>query len=241
MAELSPRADADGVLITRPEPGASETAARVAAMGLRPILAPALAIRSLPSRLPAPDAVQAVLVSSGNALGALSAEWHDHPLLAVGNTTADRARSAGFSRVESADGDADALVALAQRLLSPRGKPLLLPTARRQGMALAAALRAAGFAVARRAVYEQAPAASLPDAAVQALRAGGVRAALFFSAETARSFVRLVRRAGVADKIVAVEAVSIGQPASMALSPLSWRRMQVAERPNQEQMLLLVR
>jgi uroporphyrinogen-III synthase len=241
LAELSAPADVDGVLITRPEPGASETAVRVAAMGLRPILAPVLAIRTLPPRLPAPEAVQAVLVSSGNALAALAAEWHDHPLIAVGNKTAERARRAGFKHVESADGDAEALVALVKRLLSPRGKPLLLPTARRQGTALAAALRAAGFSVVRRAVYEQAPATELPDAAVQALRAGAVRAALFFSAETARSFVRLVRRAGVADKIVAVEAVSIGQPASMALSPLSWRRMRVAERPNQEQMLLLVR
>ena len=33
-----------GVLVTRPEPGAAETARRVAALGWRPILAPALVL-----------------------------------------------------------------------------------------------------------------------------------------------------------------------------------------------------
>ena len=59
-----------GVLITRPEPGASETAARVNALGLRPIVAPLLTIRTLPRPAAATVRVQAILVTSGNAIPA---------------------------------------------------------------------------------------------------------------------------------------------------------------------------
>jgi len=74
-----------------------------------------------------------------------------------------------------------------------------------------------------------------------ALRAGTVSSALFFSAETARQFVRLAQRAGVAETLRGVDAVSIGQPAAVALQALPWRRIRVAARPNQDEMLALLR
>src|SRR5450755_3888430 len=67
---------ADAVLITRPEPGASETAARVSAMGLTPIIAPFLEIRPVPVRLPPPQSIAAVLFASGNAVGAIPVQYH---------------------------------------------------------------------------------------------------------------------------------------------------------------------
>ena len=46
--------DSPGCLVTRPEPGAAETAALVAALGWRPVLAPALLLE--PCRAPLPPA-----------------------------------------------------------------------------------------------------------------------------------------------------------------------------------------
>ncbi|MBX6747830.1 MAG: uroporphyrinogen-III synthase, partial [Acetobacteraceae bacterium] len=40
------------VLVTRPEPGAEETARRLVALGFRPVLAPALVLEPRPFRLP---------------------------------------------------------------------------------------------------------------------------------------------------------------------------------------------
>jgi uroporphyrinogen-III synthase len=102
-----------GVLITRPEPGASETAARVDALGFRPFSAPVLEIRILDFALPPAGTLQAIVAASGNAVAALPGSHHHLPLLAVGNATAARARAAGFDRVASADGDAVALATLA--------------------------------------------------------------------------------------------------------------------------------
>jgi uroporphyrinogen-III synthase len=229
-----------GVLITRPEPGASETAVRVSAMGLRPITSPVLEIRILPIQLPPAARLQAIVTASGNAIPALPPGYHRLPLLAVGAMTASRARAAGFSHVTSANGDARALAALADRTCDLQGMPLLLATGRGQGEALATDLRVRGFRVIRRAVYAAIPVPALPEAARQALVGCDVTAALFFSAETARHFVLLVRRARLHEAVRTVEALAIGQPAAMALKVLPWRRIRVAARPTQDAMLALL-
>ncbi|MBV8853679.1 MAG: uroporphyrinogen-III synthase, partial [Sinobacteraceae bacterium] len=109
------------------------------------------------------------------------------------------------------------------------------------GRELRTALEASGFCVVRREVYEAVPVEALPEAASAALRGRRLRAALFFSAETARCFVRLAQDAGVADSVHAVEAVAIGPAAGVALEALPWRQIAVATKPNQTEMLALLR
>lgn len=180
-------------------------------------------------------------MTSGNSIQAFSASWHGTKLFAVGDATARRAREAGFVDVRSADGDATALAALTARLLPVPGRPVLLASGARQGAGLAADLRGWGFAVIHREVYAATPAAALPVVAVEALRGEVLRAALFFSAETARAFVTLVGAAGLASRVADVEALAIGRPACVALEALPWRAIRVAARPTQDEMLALLR
>ena len=289
----------DTVLITRPEPGASETAVRVAAMGLLPLVAPLLEIDFPPPRLPAPETIDAILMASGNAAEPLPAALHGLPVLTVGAATARRARAAGFRDVTSADGDAAALVALVRERFGTRrgmrstsggradpedparraaaldpaaldpaaldplddgrsrtaadasggavsGPPggrarFLLAAGEGQSLALAADLRALGHRVARRVVYAARPVRRLPDVARQALLSDKHVTVLFFSAETARHFMRLVRAAGLLDACRKCDATTIGTPAAVALSTRSWRRVRVAGRPTQDEMLALLR
>jgi len=229
------------VLITRPEPGATETAARVAALGLQPIVVPLLSINLLPTPLPPSGQVQAILVTSSNAIQALPASHRHLPLFAVGDATARRARSAGFEHVVSADGDAAALAALVAGSVDAHAGPLLLATGRLQGNPLAADLRRRGFAVVRRVIYAAEPVPSLPIAAGVALGTGTVRAAMFFSAETARTCVHLLQDAPLHEAVRTVDALAIGKPAAVALEALPWRRIRVAARPSQDAMLALLR
>jgi uroporphyrinogen-III synthase len=231
---------APSVLITRPEPGARETAARVALRGFSPILAPVLRIHTLPARLPPAATLGALLVTSGNAVAPLPRAHHVVPLFAVGDATAERARAAGFATVHSAAGDAAALAALVTREVSTLAGPLLLAAGRGQGNQLAALLRQAGYRVVRRVVYAAEPETNLAAAAAGALAARVVTAALFFSAETARHFVTQVQRAGLAGTLATVDAISIGEAAAVALQALSWRRIRVAARPTQDDMLALL-
>ena len=228
------------VLVTRPEPEAHETAARLSALGRRAVLAPMLAITPLPARLPDPDALQAIVAGSLNAVRALPPALHAVPLLAVGDATAAGARALGFRDVRSAAGDARALAALAGATLDPAGKPLLLPTRAREGLRLAADLRARGFAVLRRIVYAAHPTRTLPPAAAAALAAGDVDAALFFSASAARSFARIVRANAVAGRLGGVTACAISEAAAAALAGLGFLTVRVAARPDQESLLALL-
>ncbi|HEY7580772.1 MAG TPA: uroporphyrinogen-III synthase [Acetobacteraceae bacterium] len=229
-----------GILITRPEPGASETAARVAALGHRPVLAPLLAVQNRNVPLPPPERVQAILVTSGNAIPSLPPSYRHLPLLAVGEATAARGRAAGFTQVNSADGDARALAALAVRSCDPQADPLLVVSGRGQGQGLAAALREGGFRVVRRTVYAAVPVGALPDEARHAVHTGSVEAVLLFSAETARQCVRLLRAARLRDAARSIEALAISQPTAMALRALPWRRIRVADRPNQDALLAML-
>jgi uroporphyrinogen-III synthase len=228
------------VLITRPEPGATETAHRIAARGLVPVVAPVMKIRTLAATLPDPGGIQAALVTSSNALAALPQDYHATRLLAVGDATADRARAAGQTNVHSAKGDATDLANLAQRLCAPDAGPLLLLSGQDQGAELAETLRQAGFAVIHRVVYAAQPVASLPEAARAALAANRLDAALFFSADTARAFIRLVDHAQLREAVRPVEALAISPAVRTVLSPLPWRRVRVALRPNQDELLALL-
>lgn len=96
------------VWVTRAEPGASETAARLRALGHQPVTAPLLAVRTLPFE--APPGIGALAFTSRNGVAAAAdrpeaADWRALPVFAVGNATAEAARTAGFTQVESAGGD----------------------------------------------------------------------------------------------------------------------------------------
>jgi uroporphyrinogen-III synthase len=225
----------DGVLLTRPEPEAEETARRLRALGFRPILAPALSVTLHGPRRP--DRAQAVLVTSGNALPGVPAELRRLPLLAVGDATAVRARAAGFADVRSASGDAAALVDMARRDLRPGHGTLLLACGEGQGTQTMEALRAHGFEVDRRIVYAALAVVDLPPAAAAALRDGAVRAALFFSAASARATLAQLRRAGLEAAVRTVDACAISATTEAALAPLPWRSIRVASRPDQDGLL----
>lgn len=224
-------------MITRPEPAAQATAAIVARLGFVPVVAPMLMVTA--SRLSAPSGkLQAILVTSANALPPLAAFDRATMLLAVGDATADRARMAGFSLVHSAGRDADALADLAARLCNPAKGPLFLASGMGEGLALAQTLRTAGFDLQRRVAYGAHPVRALPQSAIDALDGTTLGHALFFSSATARAFVACVlSRAG---RLGGVEALAISSPTAAALAPLPWLRIRVASHPNQDELVALL-
>ena len=233
------------ILITRPEPAATETAARVTALGFRPVVAPMMTIRTMPPLRREPTSLSGtapigILVTSSNALPALGSDFFDIPLWAVGHATAQRASRAGFRTVASADGDATALARLITEHIRPEQGRLLLVSGRGQGMPLAAMLRTLGFRITRRVAYDTQPTQILPDAAARALRAGSVGHALFFSPETARVFHGLAQRLDFGPLLTRCDALAISQRTAVALRGLPWRRISVAAAPDQDSLLALL-
>ncbi len=201
-------------------------------MGFKPVIAPVMQIRQFSPAIPAH--IQAVLVTSGNALAGL-APTHTK-LLAVGDVTAARARMRGFSDVTSAGRDAAALAELAAAQLAPADGPVLLVCGRGQGGPICADLRARGFRVVRRVTYAAEAVRTFPEPAAESLRAGTTHAAVFLSAETANVFVRLLP-AALAPKLAHVLALAIGKNAAEALNALPWRQVRLARSPTLDDVL----
>jgi uroporphyrinogen-III synthase len=180
------------IWITRAQPGAEATAARVRELGHTPFVAPLLAVQALP---PAPielAGVAALAFTSGNGVRAFCDVSADRSLqvFAVGAATAAAARAAGFRRVLSADGDVRALAErLAARKSEFKGAILHAGAAEPAGD-LAGALTAAGIEARHIALYDTAPTAL---SATELADLPGVDVALVHSPKGAEALAELLK------------------------------------------------
>ena len=226
-------------LVTRPRAEAESLAAALAARGIAAIIEPLLEIDYRTPPVPDFAGVQAILCTSANGVRALArlSDERSLPLFAVGAATAARAQEEGFGRVESADGAVDDLVRLVCRRLHPEAGRLLHIAGSIIAGDLAEALRRRGFAVDRLVLYEARPATALSAATAQALAAGSIDFALFFSPRTAAIFARLAAAAGLVAAMRKLTAVSLSAAAAAALGDLPFRCRLVAARPDQPSLL----
>lgn len=226
--------------MTRPEPGGAETAARVAALGWTPLLAPALVL--VPRAIVMPPA-QALLLTSRAAARAVPV-MPPLPVLAVGEATAAEARARGYTQVAAAAGTAEELARLAATTLDPAAGALLLAAGQGYALDLAGDLRRCGFRVIRRVAYAAEPAGNLPPEVVAAWSAGRVGTVLFHSPRSALCAITLLRAAGLAAGAREVEVLAIsrrvGEAAVAAISPHRWRSVRHASRPEEDALLGLL-
>ena len=229
-------------LITRPRENAGAIARALSERDIEPIQEPLLEIRATDHGPIDLDGVQAVLLTSafGAREFAASTEGRDLPIFAVGDATADAARNAGFDKVESARGDAEALAMLVMEKLKPADGALLHAGGRTIAGDLAGQLGEAGYEVRRVELYSALPAPALSIETIEALKAGGLDLVLFFSPRTAGTFVRLVQEAGVADRCAQVTALCLSAQVAEAARAVGWRRVEIADRPEQPAMIALV-
>lgn len=229
-------------LVTRPREESEALAAALATRSIEAIVEPLMQVHY---HEPAPldlAGVQAILCTSPNGVRALARATRGRGvlLLAVGNATAMRARSEGFTAVESAGGDVTDLARLAAARLRPQDGPLLHVAGSVVAGDLVEALSDRGFRVERRVLYEAQPATALSPTTLDALRSGSIDFALFFSPRTAAIFAELAAAAGVTAYCATITALSISRAADAALADLPWLDRRVAERPNQSALLAVL-
>jgi len=226
-------------LLSRPREESQSLAAALAVRDVGTVIEPMMEVHYCVA--PALDlaTVQAILCTSANGVRALARVTGERgrPLLAVGEATASRARAEGFTSVASADGAVTDLVRLAAARLRPQNGRLLQVAGNVVAGDLVGALRAHGFVIERRVLYEARPVERLSTAALSALRGRTIDFALFFSPRTAAIFVRLAGIAGVAGCCRTITSLAISAAADAVLTGLPWRDRRVAERPNQPALL----
>jgi len=188
-----------GAAVLRPAPGGARTAARLAVLGIDPLVLPLFAVVPLAWTPPDPAGYDALLLTSANAIrhgGAGLERLRALPVIAVGEATAAAARAAGFAIRCTGRGDvADALAAAGPC------RPLHLAGRERRDAGVDAV-----------AVYASEPLPIAPDA----VRECEDRVALLHSVRAATRLAALV-----SDRArVAVAALS---PAVLAAAGQGWR------------------
>lgn len=186
--------------------------------------------------------VQALLVTSGSGVAALAAATtaRDLPLLAVGDSTARKARAAGFADVTSADGDVLALTELAARRLDPAAGRLIHAAGASLAGDLAGLLTARGFAVDRITLYDSQAAQALADDIREGLIAGAFDGILFFSPRTAATFVTLALACRPRPDFSGRTAYCLSAAVAEALAPLGFGRVLVAAHPTEADLVALL-
>lgn len=235
------------VLVTRPEPDASDTARRLAELGLEPVIWPLLEMEILQAPLPADIGWRGLTLTSINGARALAARGdiarlRHLPVYAVGDRTAAEARELGFSPVSSAQGGG---AKLAQRIIADGVTgPLFYPAAEERSFDLEAALSAAGIPLVTQPVYRMRTTRTLPEAIRAGFADKTIGAVTLYSRRTAECFIRLVGQHLVPNgshgfALCLSAAVAEGLTIGEGLGDAHLWNIRIAERPDEAGMMAL--
>jgi uroporphyrinogen-III synthase len=229
------------MLVTRPEPDALSTLARLEALGVEAVAAPVMIRQTLNTSLPPPDGFTAMVLTSANAVRTLVergvVERYKHlPVFAVGDRTANDASQAGFVRVSSAAGAFQDLVNAMTIARIPG--PVFYPAGKHQSADLAKALAPLGVMVATAKIYEMVPAETLPEPILGALADGSIHAVLVYSRRTAEIFAALAKTLD-ATRRRQLAMLCMSEAVAEPLLAARFNRISLADWPDEDAMMSL--
>ncbi|PRD44459.1 uroporphyrinogen III synthase [Phyllobacterium phragmitis] len=232
--------EARRVLVTRPEPGASHTARRLEEMGFAPVVLPLSETVPVVAEI-APGRYDAVAITSVNAIrhaepGLIGSLIH-LPAYAVGEKTANAARSAGFADVTAGRGDGEAL-ALALSGALRHGAHVLYLAGRVRRPDFEAKAVAGGLEITVCETYDTA------DIDYRDLRGrlgdAQIDVALIYSVFAAKALIELAKRPEISD-IWEKAWVLCLSPRILESLPERWQaRALVSERPDEQALFKLL-
>lgn len=233
------------LLVTRPIDDADGLADKLRARGHIVTVDPLMSIEFHPEAPVTRTGLQALLVTSANGLRAVMGrsdfpEWLKLPLFAVGPTTAEMARQAGFAHVHEASGDVLSLTQMVKQELAADGGPLLHIAGTVSAGDLKGALKTEGFWVERVVLYEARAAEALSQETIEGLRGGEIKALLLYSKRSAEIFAELCRLAGLQDALSDVNAYCLSANAAAPLQGIGLQAIHIASAPNETDLLALI-
>jgi uroporphyrinogen-III synthase len=228
------------MLVTRPEPDAQATLARLDALGIAATAVPVMVRETLDTSLPPPNGFTAMVLTSANAVRSLLDrgvldQYRHLPVFAVGDRTAREAVEAGFERVSSAAGALQDLIN-AMTIARVPG-PIFYPTGKHQSADLAKALAPLGVMVATAKIYDMVAIDALPPEVLAAL-GSEIGAVLAYSRRSAEIFATLAaslprdRRSGLA-------LLCLSETVAEPLLEARFSRISLADRPDEDAMMAL--
>lgn len=231
------------VIVTRAAAEAESFAARLQSAGVPAVVSPVIEIEIADCAVDLAG-VGALAFTSSNGVRAFAQNAAERrlPVFAVGEATAETARGAGFTAVQIAGGDVEALAAL---IIARRGDvsgAVLHAVGRDKAGDLVGALEKAGIAAKTQVLYAARPAAALaPQAERLIANARADDAVAFFSPRTAALFVELCARRNLKDAALGLTALCLSDAVAQAAEAAGFSRVRAAPARNADAMALLAR
>jgi uroporphyrinogen-III synthase len=185
----------------------------------------------------------AVIITSANAVRVLTAAQLAPllklPLYAVGERSAEAARTAGFRDVRSAQGDAAALVCLIDERYVNESAPHLYLAGVDRAADIAGTLAGKGIKVTTVVVYRNMT-TGFPPELIRAIEQKQVDAVLHFSRRSAENFVIGTRTAGLVTPALAPKQLCLSAQVAEPLTAAGARDVAIARRPDEASLLALL-
>lgn len=230
------------IVLTRPQDDSERTAGALRARGHQVLVAPLLRVEAVAADLH--HDFGAVIITSANAAAAVvthpaRAKLIALPVFAVGRRSAQAARSAGFSAIHTAGGDADDLVRLIAEHRPDDKAPLLYLAGEDRAGDLIGDLAVHDVAAELAVVYRAAAVPYSPEL-IAALTEGAVDAVLHFSRRSADQYIDGGKKAGIAAQAMRVRHLCLSGPIAESLITAGARNVIVANRPDESSITALI-
>lgn len=233
------------ILITRPLTDALNWRTRLEALGVQITIDSLLTIDWQPPQVLELAHVQALIVTSRNALRSLAQSpvlktALQKPIYTVGPTTGADAKKLGFTDVRIGPASARDLAPVIAVTARPAHGHLLHLSGDKLAFDLATALAPSGFVVDRLGVYRSTPSLALQPHTIAAITNGKINAVAVLSPLTARTLVTLANQANLTQYCQKLTYFCLSDNVADQLSPLGQPQRHVAVQPNSEEMLVLI-
>jgi uroporphyrinogen-III synthase len=235
------------LMVTRPEPDASEQARKLGRMSIDVLVEPMMEIEFLDVEdlNETVGRAQALIVTSRNGLRALArspaiGRALGTSVLAVGPASGRLAGELGFEQVHEGAGGAGDLLAVAGEICDPASGPMVHLAGEELAFDLKGELEARGFSVVQPMLYRASASPALSAVAKGALESGGLAGVVLMSPRTAKIYARQIVAEGLEGAIKPLMHFCLSPAVAEQISDLPGARYLVANRPREDDLLALI-
>jgi uroporphyrinogen-III synthase len=209
------------LLITRPEPEASELAIKLTKKGFNCIKEPLFSVEFLINNLLCLEISQHIIIfTSKNAIKAYcSANLNkQNQIITVGKITANYAKECGFTNIDYAEGNVISLLKLLQNsyknadIIYVRGEKITLDIAKHH-------------LVKEIICYKTIPIESFSTNIINEIMLGNIRKTLFFSENTVTIFANLIEKHGLEKYVNKMQAICISDKIAERAKTMNWQEV----------------
>lgn len=234
-------------LILRPKEDAEKTVEQLNTLGIRSSVSPLLSVIPCPDsvsiwRQCSKDKIQSLIITSANAIRMFAdiSDVRDISVITIGDSSAEIAKNLGFSSVQSAGGDVEALKSLVLKCCSKTEGKLVYLCGKVITEDITKFFIDKGYQAESIEVYDALPVKKLDPIIIDEIKSGTIKTIMFYSNRTAEIFMQIAKDASFLKKLKEISAFCISEKVAGTVKSSEWDKIHVAKTPNGDAVLQLL-